>query len=74
MNSDLNIVDDFWKLLVDDIYGCPQFKKIIYSKEKINSTIKEFNSWKREMLQELYTIIRQRWCKVLKTNRNICNL
>ena len=52
-SPDLNIVEDIWKLLSDDIYDGPQFKKIQDLKEKINFSIYKFNSKKKEILRAL---------------------
>jgi len=73
-SPDLNIVEDIWKLLSTEIYDGPQFRNISDLKAKINDTITDFNSAKREMLQALYATIRPRLCKVLVGKGNICNL
>jgi len=69
----LNIVENIWEQLSNDIYDGPQFKKIANLKDKINETIFRFNSTKRNKLLELYDIIRSRLCTVLLKKGNICN-
>ena len=70
-SPDLNIVEYIWEQLSNDIYDCPQFKKISDLREKINRTILHFNLKKRENIKELYQTIRQRICNVLLKNGNM---
>ena len=51
---DLNIVEDIWQQLSNDIYDGPQFKKISDLREIINRIILHFNLKKRENIKELY--------------------
>ena len=46
-SPNLNIVEDMWKLLSDEIYNGFQFQNIHDLKTAINSTINKFNSEKR---------------------------
>lgn len=73
-SPDLNIVEDIWKMLSNDIYDGPQFKNVKELKEKINSTILDFNSRNGDKIKALYLTIHQRLCKVLIGKGNICNL
>ena len=43
----LNIVEDIWAMLSNDIYDGLQFKKICDLKARINETIFQFNSTKK---------------------------
>jgi len=72
-SRDVNIVEDIWKQLSNDIYDGPQSKKKCQLIEKINETIYHFNSMKRNQIMALYDTIRQRLCTVLLRNGNICN-
>jgi len=71
-SPDLNIVEDIWKMLSNDIYDGVQFKKISDLKEKINDIIFHFNSTKREKIQALYSTIRKRLCTLLMKHGNLC--
>ena len=41
-SPDLNIVEDIWKMLSNDIYDGPQFQNTKYLKERINDFILNF--------------------------------
>ena len=65
-SPDLNIVEDIWEQLSNDIYDGPQFKKKCQLIERINETIYHFNSMKRNQIMALYDTIRQRLITVLE--------
>ena len=72
-SPDLNVVEDIWKLLSNDIYDGVQFRKISDLKEKINNVIHQFNCTKREKLKELFLTIRKRLWTLLIKHGNLRN-
>ena len=68
---DLDIVEDIWKLLSDDIYNGVQFKNVADLKTAINSSIHRFNLERRDDIKALYTII-TRLCTVLEKKGSLC--
>ena len=71
-SPDLNIVEDIWKLLSDDIYKSLQFKNVWDLKMAVNNTINKFNSARRDDLKGLYLTIRRRLCAVLEKGGEMC--
>ena len=67
------MVEDFWKLLSNDIYDRPQFQNTKDLKEMINDVILNFNTTKKDRIQALYLTTRQRLYTVLLKHGNLCN-
>ena len=70
-SPDLNIVEDIWKLLSDDIYNGFQFQNIADLKTAVNRTISKFN-YERDDMKALYETIRRRLCTVLEKRGDMC--
>ena len=72
-SPDLNIVEDVWRMISNKDYDGPQFRNNKDLILKINTVILELCDSKREILQELYTQIRKRLCKVLQSKGGLYN-
>jgi transposase len=72
-SPDLNIVEDVWRMISNKVYDGPQFRNNKDLILKINTVILELCDSKREILQELYTQIRKRLCKVLQSKGGLYN-
>ena len=72
-SSDLNIVEDVWKIVSDMVYDGPQFYKAADLEKKIVDVISIINSTKQHIILGLYASIKKRFCKVLTTKENLCN-
>ena len=72
-SPDLNIVEDIWKLLSNDIYDGSQFQNTKDLKERISDVILNFNTTKIDRIQALYLTIKQRLCIVLLKHGDLRN-
>ena len=72
-SPDLNIVEDIWKLISDQVYDDPQFRNTNQLMEKIKYVINLINQHKREKILDLYKSIRGRLCTVLYKKGALCN-
>ena len=64
-SPDLNITEDIWKLISEQVYDGPQFLNINQLKTKLKNVIDDINQHQREKVFDLYKSIRSRLCKVL---------
>ena len=71
-SPDLNIVEDIWKLLSDDIYNGFQFQNVANLKMEVNHTINKFNYERRDDMKTLYQTITRKLCTVLEKRDGMC--
>jgi len=71
-SPDLNIVEDIWKLLSDEVYDGSQFRNAEDLKTAVNRAVYKFNSERRENLKALYQTITRRLCTVLEKRGDMC--
>jgi len=64
-SPDLNIIENVWQMLSDNIYCGPQFKNTKDLEVKINESISWMIINKKEILKSLFSTIRRRLCDVL---------
>jgi len=64
-SPDLNIVEDIWKIISDQVYDGPQFININTLSEKVKYVINDINRSQRQKVLDLYKSIRSRLCTVL---------
>jgi len=67
-SPDLNIIENVWKLLADDVYDGPPFNNIMELESKLQKSVTKFNVLKRNTIKDLYDSITRRLCEVLKKN------
>ena len=72
-SPDLNIVEDIWKIISDTIYDGPQFQNTRDLEESIKICIRDINSSRRHVIENLYKNIRSRLCKVIANHGNLYN-
>jgi len=72
-SPDINIVEDVWGMIAEKVYDGPQFKNNNDLIEKINTTILDLTTTRRECLINLYSQIRMRLCQILQRNGNLYN-
>ena len=72
-SPDINIVEDIWHLLSNQVYDNTQFRNKTELIAKINEVIFDFNCNKRNMIQNLYSQIRPRLCRILAKSGNLYN-
>ena len=72
-SPDLNIAEDVWKLISEDVYDGPQFRDKTSLMKKINEVVMEINKNKRHLIQNLYMTLRSRLCTVLLKKGDLCN-
>lgn len=72
-SPDLNICEDVWKMLSNQIYDGPQFENVPNLKKAISSVIKEFNANETEKVKHLYDSIGSRLSQVLLRRGEIFN-
>ena len=64
-SAGLNIVEDIWKLLSDQVYDGAQFVHAVRLTEKLGNVIDEINRCQRQKVLDLYESVRGRLCTVL---------
>ena len=72
-SPDLNIVEDIWKTISDNVYDGYQFKNRAELLEKIQHSINDLNRNGRDLIKNLYGDIRNRLCKVLIRKGSLIN-
>ena len=72
-SPDINIIEDVWKLISDEVYDGPQFSKKTDLVSKIKNVIDDINANQRLVLKNLYTTIRSRLCTVLENKGGLFN-
>lgn len=72
-SPDINIVEDIWKILSDSVYDGRQFQNKTELKERIKICIQDLNANKRYKIQNLYSKIVSRLCKLLSGKGNLSN-
>jgi len=70
---DINIAEDVWKMISDDVYDGPTFSNKEDLIIAINSVIDRINYQHRPEIQSLYESIRSRLCKILQKAGNLYN-
>lgn len=72
-SPDLNIMENIWKLISDEVYSGPQPTNKSILRQKIDDAVKLINTEKTEMIKDLFNNFRTRLTKVLRNNGNIIN-
>jgi len=72
-SPDLNIAGDIWKLISDQVYDGPQFKKINELTAKLKHVVNDINQYQRAKIIDLYKSYRRRLCTVLLRRGCLCN-
>ena len=72
-SPDINITEDVWKLISDQVYDRFQFQNVGKLTKTINTSINEINSSMKNLIYDLYSNIRSRLCKVLYKKGNLYN-
>jgi hypothetical protein len=72
-SPDLNIAEDIWKMISDQVYDGPQFNNIKQLTEKLKNVIDDINQYQRVKVIDLYKSIRRRLCTVLIRRGCLCN-
>ena len=72
-SPDINIVENIWKMISDEVYDGSSFRTKADLKQKIESVILNINLNRRADVKILYAGIRDRLCTVLKKNGNLFN-
>lgn len=73
MSPDINIVEDMWKKLSSMVYDGPQFSNKTDILIKIKQAVDTINSTDRMFVQNLYSTIRSRLCKIIIKKGDLCN-
>ena len=72
-SPDMNIVENIWKLLSDNIYNGTQYRNKQDLEAAIKYWIDFFNQNKRENIMDLYHTFRHRLVSILKSNGSLLN-
>ena len=72
-SPDLNIAENVWKLISEQVYDGPQFQNKNDLVSKINCVINDINCNQRNKIKQLYCGIRSRLCSVLQNQGDIIN-
>lgn len=72
-SPDLNIMENMWKMLSDDVYNGPQPRNKIELRQRIFKAVDNVNSTKRNVVKALFDNYRSRMTAVLLKKGNIIN-
>ena len=72
-SPDQNIAEDIWKLISDQVYDGPQFKKINDLTTKLKHVVDDNNQYQRAKIIDLYKSYRRRLCTLLLRRGCLCN-
>lgn len=72
-SPDLNIAEDIWKLISDQVYDGPQFQNINELTAKLKHVVHDINQSQRTKITDLYKSYRRRLCTVLLKRGSLCN-
>ena len=72
-SPDLNIVEDVWLMISNQVYNGPSFRNKKELLIKLEKVILELNNKRRLDLINLYGQIRRRMCKILERKGNLYN-
>jgi len=72
-SPDLNIGEDIWKLISDQVYDGPQFHNTHELEAKLKNVVEDINRFQRSKVLDLYQSIRRRLCTVLLKKGSLCN-
>lgn len=72
-SPDLNIAEDIWKLISDQVYDGPQFQNINELTAKLKHVVYDINQSQRTKITDLYKSYRRRLCTVLLKRGSLCN-
>lgn len=73
-SPDINITEDVWKMISDDVYDGRQFNNCNELNNAIDEAILRINNFKRQSILNLFGNIRSRLCKILGLHGNLYNL
>lgn len=71
-SPDLNIMENIWKILSDEVYSHVQPVDTKDLRQKIMQSVRKVNEEKRHIVKGLYDTFRRRLVTVIKTKGNLC--
>ena len=69
----VDIVEDVWKIIPDNVYDNPQLMNINKLADKLQIVIYDINQSHKKKILDLYKSIRSRLCKVLVKQGGLYN-